>query len=143
MSTVEISRQDIIRKLENTIARDPNAVAALYAPDAVRYDPMTPQGMKGKDAIRKYQETLTRAFRVVEARTLKVVSTGDVTAWEWVFTLTNSGPLELPTGTLPPTNRPVKMNGATFYRFNRDGLIAEQRDYFDIASIMQQLGVKS
>ena len=109
---------------------------------AVRYDPMTPQGMKGKDAIRKYQETLTRAFRDVEARTLKVVSTGDVTAWEWVFTLTNSGPLELPTGTLPPTNRQVKMDGATFYRFNREGLIAEQRDYFDIASIMQQLGVK-
>jgi len=35
------------------------------------------------------------------------------------------------------------LRGATFYRFNREGLIAEQRDYFDIAGLMQQLGVKS
>lgn len=142
MSTVEISREEIIRKLENTIARDPNAVAAMYAPDAVRYDPMTPHGMKGRDAIRKFQETIAKAFQDVETKTLGLVSKGDITAWEWVFTLTNSGPFELPTGTLAPTNRRVTMNGATFYRFNREGLIAEQHDYFDIAGLMQQLGVK-
>jgi len=142
MATVEVSREDIIRKLENTIARNPNAVAALYALDAVRYDPMTPKGMKGRDAIRKYQETMTKAFQDVEARTLSVVSNGDITAWQWIFTLTNSGPLELPTGNLAPTNRRVTMNGATFYRFNREGLIIEQHDYFDIAGLMQQLGVK-
>ena len=142
MSTVEISREEIIRKLENTIARDPNAVAAMYVPDAVRYDPTAPQGMRGRDAILKYQETLAKAFKDVVARTLSVVSKGDITAWEWVFTLTHGGPFELPTGTLAPTNRRVTMNGATFYRFNREGLIAEQRDYFDIAGLMQQLGVK-
>ncbi len=142
MSTVEISREDVIRKLENTIARDPEAVAAMYASDAVRYDPTAPQGMKGRDAIRKYHQTLAKAFKDVEARTLNIVSKGEITAWEWVGTLTHSGPFELPTGTLAPTNRRVTMNGATFYRFNREGLIAEQRDYFDIAGIMQQLGVK-
>jgi ketosteroid isomerase-like protein len=142
MSTVEVSREDIIKRLEKTIARDPNAVAAMYAPDAVRYDPTAPQGMKGRDAIRNYQETLAKAFKDVEARTLSVLSKSDITAWEWVFTLTNGGPLELPTGTLAPTNRRVTMNGATFYRFNREGLIAEQRDYFDVAGLMQQLGVK-
>jgi len=142
MSTVEISREDVIRKLENTIARDPEAVAAMYASDAVRYDPTAPQGMKGRDAIRKYHQTLAKAFKDVEARTLNIVSKGEITAWEWVGTLTHSGPFELPTGTLAPTNRRVTMNGATFYRFNREGLIAEQRDYFDISGLMQQLGVK-
>jgi len=114
----------------------------MYAPDAVRYDPTAPQGMKGRDAIRKYHQTLAKAFKDVETRTLNVVSKGDITAWEWFFTLTNSGPLELPTGNLAPTNRRVTMNGATFYRFKRGGLIAEQHDYFDIAGLMQQLGAK-
>ncbi len=142
MATVEVAREDIIKRLENTIARDPNAVAAMYAPDAVRYDPTAPQGMKGRDAIRKYHQTLAKAFKDVEARTLNVVSKGDTTAWEWVGTLTHSGPFELPTGTLAATNRRVTLRGATFYRFNREGLIAEQHDYFDIAGLMQQLGVK-
>ena len=142
MATVEVAREDIIRRLEKIIARDADAVAALYAPDAVRYDPTAPQGMKGREAIRKYQEGLSKAFQEVSARTVSVVSKGDMTAWEWDFSLTNTGPLEMPTGTLAPTNRRVRMQGATFYRFNREGLIAEQRDYFDIAGLMQQLGVK-
>jgi len=45
-------------------------------------------------------------------------------------------------GTVPPTNRRVTFRGATFYRFNREGLIAEHRDYFDLGSLLQQLGVK-
>jgi steroid delta-isomerase-like uncharacterized protein len=142
MSTVEISRDDVIRKLENTIARDPNAVAALYATDAVRYDPTAPQGMKGRDAIRKYQEILAKAFNDVEARTLSVVSRDDMVAWQWDFSLTNTGPIDMPTGTMAPTNRRVRLQGASFYRFNREGLITEQRDYWDNASFAQQLGVK-
>ena len=142
MATVEVSREDIVRRQIESVGRDAKADDALYAADAVRYDPVTPQGMKGRDAIRKYQETIAKAFQDVEARTLSVVSKGDITAWEWIFTLTNGGPLELPTGNLAPTSRRVTMNGATFYRFNREGLIAEQRDYFDIAGLMQQLGVK-
>src|SRR5438094_4416963 len=123
MSTVEVSREDIIKKLENTIARDPNAVASMYAPDAVRYDPTAPQGMKGRDAIRKYHETLAKAFKDVEARTLSVVSKGDITAWEWVGTLTHSGPFEMPTGTLAATNRRGTLRCATCYRFDRAGRI--------------------
>ncbi len=142
MSTIEVSREDIIKRLENTIGRDPDSVAALYASDAVRFDPMTPEGMKGRDAVRKFHETLRRAFQFANSRTLNVLSKGDITAWEWVFTVTHTGPFELPTGTLAPTNRQVTVKGATFYRFNREGLIAEQRDYFDLASFMLQLGVK-
>jgi len=34
------------------------------------------------------------------------------------------------------------MRGADFYRLNREGLIVEQRSYFDMASFAQQLGLK-
>ena len=142
MATVEVAREDIVRRQLAAIGRDPNAVAALYAPDAVRYDPITPEGMKGRDAIRKFQEMMAKAIPDISTRAVSITSKDDTVAAEWIVTGTLSGPIELPTGTLAPTNRQFTLRGATFYRFNNEGLIAEHRQYFDMASFAQQLGVK-
>ncbi len=53
MATVEVAREDIVRRQIEAVGRDANVDDALYALDAVRYDPITPQGMRGRDAIRK------------------------------------------------------------------------------------------
>ena len=142
MATVEVAIEDTHRKFTDAINRhDANAVAAVHAPDA-EVHVMTPQGHKGRDAIRKFNEDFFRAFPDANLKTLSFVSKGDTAAAELVLTGTHKGPLELPTGTLPPTNRQVSLRGATFFRVNREGLIAEARGYFDTAIFLQQLGVK-
>jgi steroid delta-isomerase-like uncharacterized protein len=142
MATVEVAIEDTHRRFADAINRhDANAVAAVHAPDAEIYI-MTPEGHKGRDAIRKQNEAFFKAFPDLTLRTLNIVSKGDSAAAELVLTGTHKGPLELPTGTLAPTNRQVTMKGATFFRVNREGLIAEARGYFDSASLLQQLGVK-
>ena len=142
MATVEVAIEDTHRRFADAInRRDANAVAAVHASDAEVYV-MTPEGHKGRDAIRKFNEDFFRAFPDITLRTLNIVSKGDTAAAELVLTGTHKGPLELPTGTLAPTNRQVSLRGATFFRINREGLIAEAHGYFDSASLLQQLGVK-
>ena len=142
MATVEVAREDTVRRLVDALnRRDANAAAALHAPDA-EIQVLAPQGTKGRDAIRKFNENLFKAFPDLSVRTLSTVSKGDVVASEWVLTGTHKGPLELPTGTLAPTNRQVSMRAASFLRINPEGLIAEARSYMDSASLLQQLGVK-
>jgi steroid delta-isomerase-like uncharacterized protein len=142
MATVEVAKEDVVRRQIESVGRDASVDDALYALDAVRYDPVTPQGMKGRDAIRKWHEMLAKASTDADSRAVSIISKGDTAAAEWVITAIHSGPFEMPMGTVAPTNRQVTLHGATFYRFNREGLIAEQRDYFDLAGLMQQLGVK-
>jgi len=142
MATVEVAREDIVRRQIESVGRDAKADDALYAADAVRYDPVTPQGMKGRDAIRKWHEMLVKASTDTDCRVVSITSKGDTAAAEWVVTGIHSGPFEMPMGTIAPTNRRITFRGATFYRFNREGLIAEHRDYFDLAGLLQQLGVK-
>ena len=142
MATVEVAKEDIVRRQIESVGRDASVDDELYAPDAVRYDPLTPQGMKGRDAIRKWHEMIVKGGTNADCRVVSITSKGDTAAAEWVVTAIHSGPFEMPTGTLAATNRRITLRGATFYRFNREGLIAEQRDYFDLAGLMQQLGVK-
>ncbi len=143
MATVEVAREDIVRRQVDAInRRDHNAEAALYSQDAVRYTPITPEGLKGRDAIRKWSEDSAKAFSDINIRLLNVNAKGDTVAAEFVATARHSGAFELPTGTLAPTNRQFTIRGANFFRFNREGLISEERLYFDTASFLQQLGLK-
>src|SRR5436309_14732849 len=106
MSTVEVAREDIIRRIADSINRlDFNALAALYSTDAVMYDPFSPEGVRGREAIRKLFEGLAKAFQNMDIKTLNIIAKGDIVAWEWVATFTHAGPLPLPTGTIAPTNR--------------------------------------
>jgi steroid delta-isomerase-like uncharacterized protein len=143
MATVEVAREDIVRRLAEVMSLgDAGAEAALFAPDAVRYNPIAPEGVRGREAIRRVSENLAKAFPVLNVSMLHISAKGDTVAAEWVATGRQSGPLELPTGSLPPTNREVTMRGANFYRFNREGLISEDRGYYDLAGFLQQLGLK-
>ena len=52
----------------------------------------------------------------------------------WTFTGTNTGP-----GDMPPTGKPVQLNGYTVTHFDGDR-IAHEEVYFDVLSWMTQLG---
>ncbi len=95
MATVEVAREDIVRRQIESVGRDAKADDALYAADAVRYDPVTPQGMKGRDAIRKWHEMLVKASTDADCRVVSITSKGDTAAAEWVVTGIHSGPFEI------------------------------------------------
>jgi steroid delta-isomerase-like uncharacterized protein len=141
--TVEVAREEVFTRFANALKqRDANGLAALHAPDAELHLPFRPEGVKGRDAVRKFNEPLLKALQDIDIRTLNIAAKGDVVAAEFVLTARHTGALEMPTGTLPPTNRQVTLPAAVFLRINREGLIAEARGYFDMVGFLQQLGVK-
>jgi steroid delta-isomerase-like uncharacterized protein len=53
---------------------------------------------------------------------------------------THTGLLELPGGPVAPTNRPIRLQGCQVIAL-RDGKAQSIRQYFDIATLLQQLGM--
>ncbi len=137
-----MAAEDTVKKLADAINRhDVNAFAALFTPDAVIRDPATPQPLKGRDAIRQNGDGWFKAFPDVQFKVSNSIAKGDTVAIEVVMTGTHKGPLTGPAGTIPPTNRRMEIRGVGFLRINAQGLIAEERRYYDTVSLMQQLGL--
>ena len=122
---------------------DLDAHGKLYASDAVAYDPMYPQPLRGRDAIRKDTEIFLRAFPDMRFEALTVIEKDDRTgSAEIRLTGTHTGPLQSPTGEeIPPTKKRVEVKGAVFARLNERGEIVEERRYYDVGTMLRQLGL--
>ena len=136
-----ISEETIRKQLLAWNQHDIPATAAFYTQDAVAYDPQYPQPLQGKEAIKEDAETFVRAFPDIHMELSSIVAKGDNVGFEGVASGTHKGPLEGPTGSIPATNKRVQMKFAIFCRVNEQGLITEERRYFDIAGMAAQLGI--
>jgi steroid delta-isomerase-like uncharacterized protein len=118
-------------------AHDPDAVAAVFAPDAVMRESGRPDEHRGRAAVRERAAALLRAFPDFRLERLALVVDGDRHADRWVMTGTHTGELF----GIPPTGRAVRVEGATFTQLGPDGLVVEDIHHTDFASLMAQLGV--
>ena len=111
-----------------------------YAADAVLTVPVTGM-LVGTEAIRRHQEGLRAAFPGATVTVLHRLAQGDSVAVEWEYSGVHAGPLVLPYGVLPATNRRLTLRGASFLRYAAEGLIAEERRYYDVWRVFEQLGL--
>ncbi|GAC1510888.1 MAG: nuclear transport factor 2 family protein [Candidatus Dormibacteraceae bacterium] len=119
-------------------ARDANRLAGMYTADAeyVRADGTS----RGVDEIIAYCKEIWESFPD-ETATIKavLVSPLGVTV-EWTESATHTRPRKTPLGVIPPTGQGFKdAPVAEIFRF-RDGKIASQHEYYDLFSMMRQLG---
>jgi steroid delta-isomerase-like uncharacterized protein len=136
--------QDTSRKVADAFNKhDLDALTKLYAEDAVAYDPMYPEPLRGRGAIRKDAATFFTGFPDIRLEIISTIEKDDrYGADEVRLTGTQTGPLETPMGqVLPPTGRRVEMRGGAFTRLNERGEIIEERRYYDVANVLRQLGV--
>jgi steroid delta-isomerase-like uncharacterized protein len=120
---------------------DADAFAAFYAPDVLADDPQYPEPLRGRDAIRKDIIDFWQAFPDIHFTLKNSLESGDAVAFEGLASGTHMGSMLGPEGEIPATNRPVRFRFAAFLRLDNQGLIAEERRYFDMAGMMQQLGL--
>jgi len=135
---------DAGRKLTEGInAHNIDAATNVYASDAVAYDPMYPEPLRGRDAIRKDTATFFRAFPDLRFEILSIVDKDERNgAAEIRMTGTHTGPLESPTGEdIPPTKKRIELKAAVFGRLNDRGEIVEERRYYDVGTMLRQLGL--
>lgn len=122
---------------------DAAGFAALYTVGAVVYDPQYPEPLKGQEAIRKDVEAFFKAFPDARISIITTISgeDKDIAASELELTGTHQGPIVTPAGTVPATNRRVSMRVGRFVRVDPQGRIVEESRYYDLAGMMQQLGL--
>lgn len=118
-------------------AHDPAAIAAVFAEDAVLREAGRPDETRGRAAIRERAAMLLRGFSDFRLERLTLVIDGDAHADRWVMSGTHDGELY----GIPPTGRPVRIEGATFTRLGADGLVVEDVHFTDMARLLAQLGL--
>ena len=138
-----MSADRIVRQyVESINQKDSTGFAALFAVDAVLYDPFMPEPTKGRDAIQSMIEGILRAFSDMTWRLVgdPIDADGRV-AFVVSVEATHDGPLAMPGGELPPTGKPIAYEAAVLWTIDSDGLIAEERSYFDATGVAGQLGL--
>lgn len=135
--------EELARRYVDTFNnRDVDAWVALFAEDAVTHDPFFPEPSKGREAIRNVEDAVLRAFPDMQWQQLRpAIDVGDRVAVELAVHGTNNGPLEMPDGELPATGRPITFETGVFWVVGPDGLISEERSYFDATGVAAQLGI--
>ncbi|MDH2901904.1 MAG: nuclear transport factor 2 family protein [archaeon] len=134
--------EDLISKAVESINKhDIDTLFALYDPHVQYWNPVR-QEINGKDALRKVVESVFKAFPNEQIQIKNVLVQGDSAAFEALDSATFTAVLETPRGNIQPTNKSYRVPFLGFLRLNNDGLIAEQRDYYDSLSFFRQLGIE-
>lgn len=118
-------------------AHDAEAVAAVFADDAVLREAGRPGEVRGRTAIRERAAALLAAFPDLHLERLELLIDGERHADRWVMSGTHRGELF----GIAPTGRRVRVEGATFTRLGPDGLVVEDVHFTDFAGLLAQLGV--
>ena len=115
------------------------AADEVMHPDCVIRYPNLPEPIKGLEAYKEYDRTTRAAFPDFKLTIDEFFVKDDKIFSYWTLVATNTGPLALPMGELPATNKKVHMSGFAISRIV-DGKIIEDVAYFDMLNMLQQLG---
>jgi predicted ester cyclase len=136
----QINAQLLAERIQLAVQdRDPAALAALYTEDAILHEGS--QVVQGREAIEKTYTASLGAFSENTIDFWNIMTCSDYFIYEGTRRGTHTGLLITPQGQIPPTGRKIEFSFAFFAKMSPEGLIAEDRTYFDSALMMQQLGL--
>ena len=110
------------------------------AEDAVWTDLPTGETYHGRDEFRRSFEKWVTAFPDGKCEDIHVIAGDDYVVVEFMGRGTNTGPLRTPAGELPPTGKKAEIPFCDVHRIE-DGKITNGRSYYDMATMMHQLGL--
>jgi steroid delta-isomerase-like uncharacterized protein len=108
--------------------------------DFVYEEVATQRRLEGVDAVVACWQTWAKAFPDSRATFDEECVGGGTVVLEVTWRGTHTGLLDLPGGPVAPTNRPIELQGCQVIAL-RDGRAQSIRQYFDIATLLQQLGM--
>jgi steroid delta-isomerase-like uncharacterized protein len=136
-----MDNRDIVRKHIDAFAKgDWKAYKAIFTDDAVYDEEATRRVAKGPDQIVTTVQPWKTAFPDLKATIKNMIATGDAVVAELEWEGTHSGTLMGPSGPIPASGRRGKVSAVEVVRFE-NGKIRELRHYFDLMTILAQLGV--
>jgi steroid delta-isomerase-like uncharacterized protein len=118
---------------------DLESAQELFSPDCVTE---APTGSMKLDEWRAYGQTFKDALPDARMEVDSAIESGNRVAVEARFVGTHEGPLATPQGTLPPSGKTINVPFGDFFTVV-DGVIVEHHIYWDLMSMMAQLGAPS
>jgi steroid delta-isomerase-like uncharacterized protein len=133
-----VSRDVAERAYAAMAAYDVAACMALCAPDCELLE--AGMSFRGPEQIGPYLQAYFTAFPDMRLDVVKMIEEGDSVVAEVHFTGTQTGPLAMPGGELPPSGRRIDLQSADCITV-QGGRITSWRVYIDMATFMGQLGL--
>ena len=130
----------IKRHLANLSASNWSDYKADLASNAVYEELSTRQRVTGADEYVKVVQKWKRAFPDLKAKILHEVASGDIVVAEVEWEGTHTGPFEGPFGTIAATNKKGRVQGVLVFTM-KNGKIIENHHYFDLMTVLTQLGI--
>jgi steroid delta-isomerase-like uncharacterized protein len=121
--------------------KDLDAVLALLAPEFQSHSVLRPNLPVDRETFARGFLFFRKMLPDLKEEVVTVVADDNVVACEVIETATMTGSLDLPGRSIAPTNRSYRLPLAAFFRIDSQGLITEQRTYWDTFSWSQQIGI--
>ncbi len=113
---------------------------AVLAADAIYEESATRQRTRGAESYVRTIQRWKNVFPDLKATPIHTYVDGDSVVVEVEWEGTHDGIFEGPFGSVPPTGKHDKLRAAIVYELN-GGRIEETRHYFDLLTLLVQLGV--
>lgn len=130
-TTYELTPEQIETVLEEVFTKltafDAQGVVAYFAPDAVVEDPVGTPPIQGTQAITAYLQTFPVLFKHMKLYSLDIKVCGQEAAVKWRIRFKTQ------------SNNVFFLDGIGFFKFNQQGKIELEREFFDLAYFLEQL----
>ena len=117
---------------------DWEAYKATLTPDSVHIEPGGVE-LHGPEATVEGLKVFRVAFPDLTGEVVRLVPGEREAVAELVWTGTHTGPLAMPTGTIPPTGKRITTHAAKVFAFE-GGLVKYSRHYWDLTELLGQIG---
>jgi steroid delta-isomerase-like uncharacterized protein len=132
---LEMQKQGAQTVMAALNGHDAKKFAETFAADGVSVIGGMPE-LKGREAIASETQKMFDAFPDFKVAIVRSFSKGDVVIHEWVMTGTQKGEFM---GT-KASNKAVGVRGAVVVSVSPDGLAKQEHRYFDVPTLMSQIG---
>lgn len=99
----------------------------------------TQRRLNGKDEILEALKGWKQAMPDVKGTVTNAFASGNTVVLEITWQGTQTGPLEMPSGTIPASGKRQSTPAAWIFQFDGDK-IKESHHYFDMVTLLQQIG---
>ena len=131
----------VIHALFDTFNKgDLAGAASLVTQDFELVDVAAGMTFHGPDGLLQWFLVFLTAGPDARTEVLTTIVEGDWVATEHIGRFTNTGPLLTPAGEIAPTGKRVELQIAEIYHM-KDEKISLLRAYYDVATMMRQLGL--
>jgi steroid delta-isomerase-like uncharacterized protein len=111
----------------------------ILAADAVYDEKGTRRRIQGAGEIIEAWQGWARAFPDSKATFVRAFESGDTAVLELVWKGVHTGPLQTPTGTIPPSNKPIELPACQIVQVE-GGKVKSATHYFDMLTMLTQIG---